>query len=352
MVLLTETVWRGVMMKLILHAEALWEQDWLRYLFGDLIDDVIVDLDLTCFADDSIHVVSGNWTPLPSCEKYFQECRARCKHIILVHVSDELFSGGYKMYQYFDLVIRWNHTYLADSVGILTIPLGVPSGTGQSAKPADQRKYAWSFIGHIKSSRIAMLAAFDGFKPQYLMRTDTLFNPNGKKVTKSEFDAVLAESVFSPCAMGNTTIDTCRVYESLDLGAIPLVELRLSLDYYTNLFGANPIPAFSSWTKARTFCERLYSDKKGLVQLQDEVLDWWQAYKLKVRAEVQAAVTGPSFSKELQQYGAMLRNRMSLIHEPLRIVELLRHQTSGSLLRRIGSPAVPLKRIIKESLSR
>jgi hypothetical protein len=337
-------------MKLILHADALWEQDWLRYLFGDLIDEVITDLDLTCYADDSIHVVSGNSTPLASCEKYFQECRRRCKHIVLVHVSDELFSGGYKMYEYFDLVIRWNHTYLADSPGILTIPLGVPTNTAQSSKPADQRAYAWSFIGHIKSSRIAMVAAFDGFEPQYLVRTESLFNPTGKKVSKAEFDAVLADTVFSPCAMGNTTIDTHRVYESLDLGAIPLVELRISLNYYTNLFGPNPIPAFSNWTDARKFCERLYADKTGLLQLQSEILDWWNAYKLEVRADVQAALTGPSFSNDLQQYGARLRNRVRLVHEPLRIIELLRHQTGGSLLRRIANPAVPLKRIIKESL--
>ena len=49
---------------------------WLRDVLGGLVDEECTDLDLTCFDDDCIHVVSSNWQPLPTYENYFRECRA------------------------------------------------------------------------------------------------------------------------------------------------------------------------------------------------------------------------------------------------------------------------------------
>jgi hypothetical protein len=38
-----------------------------------------------------------------------------------------------------------------------------------------------------------------------------------------------------------------------------------------------------------------------------------------------------------------------MLHEPLRLAELLRHQTGTSLMRRLKRPGGPLKRIARES---
>jgi hypothetical protein len=79
--------------KLVWHADNLLEVDWLRHVFGDLIEEECTDLKLTCFDDHSIHVVSSNWQPLPTYEEYFRERRARCSHLVLFHASDEWFFG-------------------------------------------------------------------------------------------------------------------------------------------------------------------------------------------------------------------------------------------------------------------
>ncbi|MGD0105374.1 MAG: hypothetical protein ABSC06_15215 [Rhodopila sp.] len=339
-------------MKLIWHEDDLLEQDWLRYLFGDLIETEITDLDLRCFDDNCIHVVSSNRAPLVAYTRYFADCRAQCKRLILVHVSDEWFSGGYKLYEYFDLVIRWNHTYLADHPGIITVPLGYPNATGHSRKPADQRRYAWSFIGEIKSSRIAMAAAFKDFAPQFMLSTDSLSAPTGgsRRLSKVAFDRVLEETVFVPSPMGNATMDTCRVYEGLELGCIPILELRPSLDYYTNLFGPNPLPAFHNWSAARRFAEQMFKNPSALLRVQAEICNWWESYKAKICTQVREAISGPSHASDLQHYGAMLRNRIAVVHQPLRIAELLRHQTSSSLLRRLARPGRPLKRIMRDTI--
>jgi hypothetical protein len=68
-------------------------------------------------------------------------------------------------------------------------------------------------------------------------------------------------------------------------------------------------------------------------------------------ADVRAAITGPSQSQELQRFSKLVRNRVPLVHEPLRITEILRHQTMGSLCRRLARPTGPLKRILSDSLS-
>jgi hypothetical protein len=115
--------------KLVWHADNLVEVDWLRHVFGNLIEDECTDLELTCFDDDSIHVVSSNWQPLPTYEEYFRECRARCRRLVLFHASDEWFSGGYGLYQHFDAVIRNFATGLARQEGIWTIPEGYANGT-------------------------------------------------------------------------------------------------------------------------------------------------------------------------------------------------------------------------------
>jgi hypothetical protein len=339
-------------MKLIWHADRLSEHDWLKYVFGDLIGDEIMDLDLSRFDDDSIHVVSSTWAPLANYTAYFQQCRARCKRITLVHVSDEWLSGGYQLYQYFDLVIRWNHSYLTCHPGIVTIPLGYNNQIGASNRLLDQRRYAWSFIGEIKTSRIAMAAAFDSFEPKFITAVDSVSNPTGKRLSKAEFSAVLEDTIFSPCPMGNAIIETHRVYESLEMGCIPLIELRVSLDYYRKLLGPNPIPAFRNWREARRFAENLINDKPALLAKQVEVMDWWKSYKSRLRIEVREAITGPSRAQELQRFSGFVRNRLHLVHEPLRLMEILRHQSAGSLGRRLARPIGPLKRIVRDNLSR
>ncbi|MGJ4931213.1 hypothetical protein ACQR1I_34140 [Bradyrhizobium sp. HKCCYLS2038] len=339
-------------MKLIWHADNLLEVDWLREMLGELIDQECTDLGLTCFDDDCIHVVSSNWQPLPAYDAYFQECRSRCRNLVLLHTSDEWFSGGYALYRHFDTVIRNFATGLARHDGILTIPEGYANGTKASAalRPATERRHVWSFTGEIKSSRAEMATAFARLTPHFLTGTASIYGESGRKLSKPEFDDVLENTVFSPCPMGNAILETWRLYESLELGCIPLVEKRWSLDYFTSLLGPHPIPSFGSWDAACRYAELMLRDRSSLLQKQAEIVGWWTAKKKAVRAEIRQAVTGPSQHLALQRFGALPRNRHPPLHEPLRLLQLLRHQSGVSLLRRIRRPAGPIRRIARESL--
>ena len=229
-------------MKLIWHADNLLEVDWLRNVLGNLVEEECTDLDLTCFDDDCIHVVSSNWRPLPAYENYFRECRARCRRLVLMHLSDEWFSGGYALYRHFDAVIRNFATDLARHQGIWTIPEGYANGTRTpgSVRPVTERPYVWSFTGEIKASRVDMAEAFAPLKPNFLAGTTSIYQRGGRKLSKAEFDDVLENTVFSPCPMGNVILETWRLYESLELGCIPIIETRATLDYFTGLWGPHP----------------------------------------------------------------------------------------------------------------
>ncbi|MCB8882201.1 hypothetical protein ACELLULO517_18285 [Acidisoma cellulosilytica] len=339
-------------MKLVWHANNLLEADWIRDLLGTLIDQEALDLDCSCFDDNTIHVVSSNWKPLPQYESYFAQCRSRCKTLILFHASDEYFSGGNALYRHFDLVLRNFRTYLTTGPGILSLPFGYSNGTRRSgdSKPAKERRYAWSFTGEIKASRIDMAAAMEGFGDNLFTRTASIDDAAGRKLSKAEFDAILSDTVFSPCPMGNVILETWRLYESLELGCIPLIERRPSLDYYRTLLGDHPVPTFASWRKARLFAETLYADKHSLAQLQTHIGDWWATEKGKLRATLQTAIAGPSQSAALNRFAALPHNRYPVLYEPLRLAELLRHQSTASLRRRLMRPTGPLKRITRDAL--
>ena len=338
-------------MKLIWHADNLLEVDWLRYIFGDLIEEECTDLNLTCFDDDSIHVVSSNRQPLPTYEEYFRKCRTKCRRLVLFHASDEWFSGGYGLYRHFDAVFRNFATDLAKYEGIWTIPEGYASGTrtDRSIRPITERQYAWSFTGEIKASRIDMTSAFAGLEPKFLASTTSIYKDGGNKLSKAEFDDVLENTIFSPCPMGNVILETWRLYESLELGCIPVVESRSFLDYFTSLFGPHPIPSFRNWEAAREYAQRTLADKPSLLRKQSEIRDWWTAKKQEVRKQVHEAATGPSRQAALRRYGSLARNRYPTLHEPLRLAELLRQQTGASLMKRIKRPGGPIKRIARES---
>ena len=52
---------------------------------------------------------------------------------------------------------------------------------------------------------------------------------------RAEFRALLSDWVFAPCPMGNTVLESFHVYESLEMGCIPVLEHRRWMPYYDRL---------------------------------------------------------------------------------------------------------------------
>jgi hypothetical protein len=87
--------------------------------------------------------------------------------------------------------------------------------------------------------------------------------------------------------MGNVNLESFRIYEALDCGAIPVVEKRPWLDYFTLLFGAHPLPSVSCWAEAPVLLRNLLSDAGRLNQKQAEIRSWWADLQEKLSRKIE-----------------------------------------------------------------
>jgi hypothetical protein len=302
------------------------EREWIEEIFGDSLGEHVYDGRHEMVADDCLLV--DKFIHLQP-KEYYQQF-ARRKNVYLVHLSDEQYAGGYEAYAHFNGVIRNYWSSVFDPRSVLTIPLGYSNGvSGREARPITERKYVWSFAGEAqRSSRPEMLASLKAVTPHCFHSTD---RTGAAVLSPGEYQAVLADTIFAPCPMGHVNLESFRIYEALECGAIPIVEERLALDYFSGLLGKHPLLTVLHWNEAQTYISALLEDTTGLLQKQAELRDWWTSKKETVRADV---------SKFLSTRSDVSRNLQKAVswrsHLPLwQVVELSRHHSAPALVRRI-----------------
>jgi hypothetical protein len=206
--------------------------------------------------------------------------------------------------------------------------------------PSSQRLYAWSFVGEAgKSSRPEVVRALSAIEPHLCFSTSsvrgfTFFNKNStgkKKIPQEGAFEILRQSVFAPSPMGNANIECERFYDALEVGAIPIVERRLTLDYYRQFLGDHPVPTVRSWSQARNLVNHLLKDPAKLDELQHTCVQWWTGYKLELTKRIGSFLDDRSRSSEEL---VPLQSRLPRL--PFwQYGELLRHQSVSGLGRRV-----------------
>lgn len=93
----------------------------------------------------------------------------------------------------------------------------------------------------------------------------------------------LAEAIFVPCPAGPCSIDSFRLWETLEAGSIPIVGTRSSAgDEITTLEMMAPghrIPTLSNWDSLAGMIEGL---SPNWLAITNRTFAWWQAYKRQV----------------------------------------------------------------------
>lgn len=324
------------------------ERAWIDEIFGPYLTRHVTDGSHQLVLDNAILFDAFVYCYDPA---YYAQFRG--KNAFLVHFLDENYEGRYEIYRNFRGVFRcfWSEGFIQGHVRKL--PLGYSNGMGRSGRslqPATRRRYVWSFIGQAnKSSRPDAVRALGRIEPHFLYCTDdvpglaTLNRVDGRsrRLAPEEFSQVLLESAFSPCPMGNVNIECFRVYESLECGAIPIVERRATLDYYRKLLGDHPMPTVRSWSEAARMMRRMLRNPDDINVLQQQCMAWWDGYKRDYRAEVgrflqerpaQAPVETVPLTSRVQQIPGW------------RTIELLRHHNASAFLRRVNRQATRLIR--------
>jgi hypothetical protein len=262
----------------------------------------------------------------------------------LFHLSDEWYSGGYQTYSKFDFVLRNYHSKLFVNDAIKTVPLGPGNGMMNPlpVKPAIERRFTWAFAGQQTAPRLAMFNEFKNLGP-YECRFSNSRKYQPPPLDKNAFTSLLGDTIFSPCPMGNVLLETFRLYESLEMGCIPLIERRRWLPYFDALMPGHPIPTFATWRAARCFVDAMLKNKSELANCQNIIGQWWRVYKMLLRKEVTSFVVQGmegSFRTFLMKDWQV---QNGLKFEAWRLLELLKHANRSSLQGRL---AITVRRII------
>ncbi len=156
-----------------------------------------------------------------------------------------------------------------------------------------------------------------------------------KHIPRTEFLSLLRDSAFAPCPMGNAHMETARLYEALECGAIPLGTRRAGLDYFERLFGTqHRIPLFLNWGEARAFAQDLLAHPAKLDRVQREVMEWWAAAKRRLQLDLEGFVEQGlehSFKAELKRDFEDMTPRSV---QGARLREILAHHDANALMGR------------------
>jgi len=128
--------------------------------------------------------------------------------------------------------------------------------------------------------------------------------------------------------MGNVNLESFRLYEALDCGAIPIVERRPLLDYFTQLFGPHPLPSVRHWKEAQSVIHSLCSDPVRLQDKQVQIREWWRQFETRVSNQVTSALSSALGQKTRMDLAARVPSRIRGFGE------MLKHQNGATLLAR------------------
>jgi hypothetical protein len=243
------------------NKEQSWECDWIDYLFEG------VDTDGTMVVYNSTADIN-------------EYLAAHGPVLGLVHLSDEWDKDPVDHYNQAKVVLRNYYKDLGPNV--LNFPLGWMRTFPYKLIPKviQERQYVWSFSGHIdKTTRPEMarcMSTVEGGR-SYFKKCGENWGPfEGHALDPHQLADLYNNSYFVPCPQGNYSIDSFRVTEALQAGALPIVERS---EYWSNLFGQDhPLIELDSWDQAPSIIANLTQDYTLLEQKRSAAYSWWIKY--------------------------------------------------------------------------
>jgi len=254
-----------------------WEPDWIEYVFSKTPHVTVIDPNQEQFIDNSYIVYNHYVDIVPYIEKMVEQN----KKFGLIHLSDEWERDSTDHYKYAHAVLK-NHYRKIDNNNVTFFPLGwmVTFPHTLPIKSTWDREFTWSFSGVIsKSTRIEMAKHMEivpngcrYFRPEW----EDWGSHHGHALTPTQMAEMYNNSLFVPCPRGNVHVDSFRVTEALQMGALPIVEKS---DYWTNLYGMDhPLIEIENWQDAPGTIKHLMSNIRNLDIQRALTHNWWIRY--------------------------------------------------------------------------
>lgn len=262
-----------------LEPQEMFEYDWLNFLLSSFRVNHIVDSegtypDSNVDLDNPIIVASlaqpfhiGNSAQPPYSisevrQNYTKELQLFCNYIKyfrdrgrkagLLHLGDEYYKESTYFYQQFDFVFR--QFYRAEDhkryPKCYYLPLGYKSGFCEQLinRSIQEREYTWFFAGFLRGvSRHTMMEYAQDIPGGKSHITYKWNDENG--LSTKDYAALLNNTKFALCPMGEYSVDSFRVYEALEAGAIPIVEAKGLRGALATLYNSYNLRTYGVWDR-------------------------------------------------------------------------------------------------------
>lgn len=148
------------------------------------------------------------------------------------------------------------------------------------------------FAGQVTHARRERMREALGDCRRWGMRVETVYTDHfAGGIKRRDYLAQMAAAKLVPCPSGPAMVDSFRLWEALEAGAVPIADARRedSVEgYWQRAFGCPPFPVLDDWAQLPDLCERLLKDWQPL---QADVQSWWQRWKLTLGADVDRLIS-------------------------------------------------------------
>jgi hypothetical protein len=236
-----------------------------------------------------------------------QALKSAGNKVVLFHMGDERADKNIALYSTCDLVIR-NYYFsrvlsaVAGSPKVLWAPNGFRTGVGPrragALRQANQRQAIAAFLGWINNA-----ASYQGERASFAKAAalcgENLFvlpsNGFAGGYNVGLYSAILEDSIFAPCPAGNSP-ETIRLYDALEVGAIP-ISLKHNFLVSENALaaiGPVPFPIIDSWEQLPSYLVQMKSvmsaNPADIIKLQANCIDWWTRYKQAIAGRISDSI--------------------------------------------------------------
>jgi hypothetical protein len=100
----------------------------------------------------------------------------------------------------------------------------------------------------------------------------------------------LRHAKFVPCFRGSKALESYRLYEALEHGAIPFYvpsESSETKDEFTELYGKHPLLGFPSWAAAAEMLPKLAQNAAVMEKHRATLQTWWKEKKGVMRKKLE-----------------------------------------------------------------
>jgi hypothetical protein len=226
-------------------------------------------------SDGAIVVVKADSLPDGSCEKFVQDTE-HLKWMLCIMTGNEEGTVDIQALEGDCRVKLWLQTPHRYQAADRVLPWGWTPGC--STEIHNSKFWDWSFAGQITHKRreefLKVAEKTNGIK---LLLTTKGF---AKGVSQEAYYKIIAGTKVAPCPSGPITVDSFRVCEALQLGAVPILDCvspeGAYVEYWQRVFPHHPFEILTEW---RMFPFQLDHILKNWNMVSECVQQYWTKWK-------------------------------------------------------------------------